>query len=320
MAPKQKRKKVAPGASPQGTPTKKKEKVKESESEEEEDDADADADADDALVKPTAIGDDTINAKDLSGPPPPRKCTQQSPSKATASSARPPAAKKLKVEDTVASLDTIMIVVSKVLLDVKEMKTTLSALAEKSTKNTRGVVDLTQISDRLDALATAVKEEHKPVKEEPKSKFSMVPMDEKLVLKFCAHALSVITMWPKIESPGWLKLKTEAFGLELAGKPELDQAPPSNFIHCYFIYIYICSNLFFSAGFTESRQAIARCRDIKAQEDRGFSDHGQTQPRLLEDQSQRRGGQSGGRRAPQERRVPHAWCRSAGQWCQFLFF
>lgn len=223
-------------ASPVTTPTKAakaKDKVADASGSE------ADADEEDDIDETQQ--DDGIAMADLKKPPPARRCTlpATSTTASSPSSSRPPASRKLDVPlefdvKSAATLQTIQLIVAKTYEMTRDVQTTLWALYDKTNRNTRSIVDLTQLTTKIEGLAEAATGPT-PVKEEaPRGLFSAIPIDEKIVQKFCSNALSHITMWPKFDAPQWLKLKTQAFGADLANKPELDQV--SNFCSLFFFY------------------------------------------------------------------------------------
>ena len=223
-------------ASPVTTPTKAaKAKDKVADASGSEADADEEEDIDETQQ------DDGIAMADLKKPPPARRCTlpATSTTASSPSSSRPPASKKQDVPleydvKSAATLQTIQLIVAKTYEMTRDVQTTLWALYDKTNRNTRSIVDLTQLTTKIEGLAEAATGPT-PVKEEaPRGLFSAIPIDEKIVQKFCSNALSHITMWPKFDAPQWLKLKTQAFGADLANKPELDQV--SNFCSLFFFY------------------------------------------------------------------------------------
>ena len=226
---------------------KKKDQVKDSASEIEDNASDEGVDDD----GPEPEHDDDlpgITQEDLAVPPPPRACTLRtspapSPSKIKTEAAS--MSKRAKLEAVAANpvtLDILMLIVTKTYEIVRETRAAVHALQDKAQQNTRSIVDLTQLSNRVNELATAAETAAATVavKDELKSRFAPVNIDDKIVLKFTANALSFITMWPKVDSPAWMPAKLEAFGKDIAGQPELDQV---------FFYIHISHCLiFFSAG------------------------------------------------------------------------
>ena len=210
---------VAPDASP-----KKKGQVKDT------------SDAEDAEEDDEDIVDnlDGISDADLAAPPPPRSCTLVGRSNSLAS---PSKSKKARLEangESPVSMDVIMLIVSKTYKIVQEMQTTVCAIRDKTQKNTRDLVDLTQLFNRVNELATAAETTASAVsvKDEFKGKYAALNIDDKIVTKFVANALSFITMWPKVEMAVWLPHKLEAFGKDVAAHSELDQVPNFYFMSC----------------------------------------------------------------------------------------
>ena len=232
MAPKKKtQKNAAADASP-----KKRGQVKdnsENDDVEEEEDAEGQASGDESIAG--------INDADLAAPPPPRSCTVKassstaSPTKSTA--VQEPKSKKARLEaiaERPVNLDIIMLIVTKIYTMLQDVQTTVCSLQDKATRNTRSIVDLTQLSNRVNDLATKAETTVAAVavKEEFKGKFAASAIDDKIVTKFISNALSFITMWPKVESSAWTQHKLDAFGRDVTTQSDLDQVKIFFFISC----------------------------------------------------------------------------------------
>ena len=207
----------------------------------ESDDDEAEDDDDDAEHNDMAAKMGDIDPSLLSSGPPPRACTIKCPSKLLPLAS--PKGKKIMPPPEMV-VDGIFVLLGNMASTLKSVEAKVTALAEKETRNTRSIVDLTQLSATVASLTNATNAASTAV---AAVKVEAQIFDPKKIEKFVAKALSDITMWPKVEAPMWLKSKQEAFGAEIASKPELDCVSPPILFFIFLFIVYV-PDRYFLAG------------------------------------------------------------------------